>query len=204
MSTNNSDIFKEGRQWRTLSLFADVALSSSKQEEFLAKLGEMDDEGRRNYFLYNLETPRRGFEHLPILKELFFETCDPSGSELANRYLGGHRHFEILTKNVPWFREAFTRWQEEFAVYHKARALRQIINIANNPDHRNNYHASKYILEEDWVSSVLDAMGKQRDKTKRGPGRPKKEKVAEEVALSTDVREAMNRLGLNVIEGTNE
>lgn len=120
----------------------------------------------------------RDHEGFLSLYRLYMEMDDPTEYNFSVAHLDGWDHWETLCR-CTWFKPYVKRWRAELEIRAKARALLNIRAIANNPDSKEHYQASKFILSTGW-----------RDKqVGRGAGRPSKEDIQKEAhRLAEDSR----------------
>lgn len=120
----------------------------------------------------------RDHEGYSSLYRLYMEHDDPTEYHFAITCLDSFDHWETLCR-CSWFKPYITRWRHEIEVRAKATALLNIRAIANNPDAKEHYQASKFILSGGW-----------RDKDKGRAGRPSKEDIKREATrLAQDSRD---------------
>jgi hypothetical protein len=176
----NPNKFKSSNNnWKTRALFADIRLVTSNVNDV--------DPSTCPYFLFESEDDIR-----PCLKDLFLKLGDPTGTKMANEYLGGWEHFKALQK-CSWFKEIWKDWQEELQQIKLCAALEKIEEIADS-DSAQRLAANKYLAGKEWEAE-----------SKSPRGRPTKEEVSgelkravQEVKQIKEDRERMHGLSLVV------
>jgi hypothetical protein len=133
------------------------------------------------------------YEDIPGLinaRKTFIALGDPTGYQWAVTYLDSWQHFQKLMK-APWFRTAFTHWNEELTAKRKSEALAKIREIAMEEGNKSALPAARYLAELDKRSSAR--------------GRPTKVEMDAELRKQVNVLEIededMERMGLKVITG---
>lgn len=129
----------------------------------------------------------------PSLYKLYMEMEDVTEYEFATTYLDGWTHWKKLC-DTSFFKPHIEAWREELTIKLKAKALANIKLKAMDPDNKDSYQASKYLVEKGW-----------EEKKKGGVGRPTKEKIKQEAQnilnTNNDVENDFQRLfgnkGLN-------
>lgn len=111
----------------------------------------------------------RDHEGYKSLYRLYMEYDDPTEYSFAIACLDSYDHWTVLCQ-CSWFKPYISRWRKELEVRAKAKALLAIKALADDPEAKEHYQASKYMLTGGW-----------KDKTSgRGAGRPSKEDVQRE------------------------
>lgn len=106
-------------------------------------------------------------EGYPSLYRLYMDKADTTEFEFAEEYLDGYEHWEMLCRSR-WFASTVARWRKELLLKLQAQALNRIKIVAETPEHKSAYEASKFLLAASWLKS-----GASR-------GRPSKEEVKAE------------------------
>lgn len=130
----------------------------------------------------------------PILRELFIELRDMTGTKLAKKHLGGWQHLAHLMKS-PWFKAEWDKWQEELFMEIQADSLDKIAEIAAQ-EGATALSAAKFLANKEWEKAA----------TSKKRGRPSKEEVdgalKQEVKKVSDARKDYERmLNMTVIQG---
>lgn len=121
----------------------------------------------------------------PSLRRCYVETEDLTEYHFAQTYLGSWEHWQKI-KDCDWF--PYTEWREELEVRVKSKALDNIQGIVRDPSHKDNFSASKFLLQDGWKSKG----------PKNTVGRPTKEKIKTEANKlfknKSEVQEDFERL----------
>jgi hypothetical protein len=143
----------------------------------------------KSHVLYTLKN--RDHSGYPSLYRLYMEMDDPTEYNFAVAYLDGWDHWLTLCE-CAWFKPYVQAWRKELEVRTKARALKAVRDLADNPDAKEHYQASKFLIQSGWVEKTAG---------RKGAGRPSKEDVKKEATrLAEEQRELadeMSRVGLN-------
>lgn len=116
----------------------------------------------------------RDHEGYPSLYRLYMEQDDPTEYTFATTHLDSWDHWTTLCE-CTWFKPYLSRWRKELEVRAKAKALLAIKALADNPDSKEHYQASKYLLNAGW-----------KDKPGNGRGRPSKDDIKSEAKRQAD------------------
>ena len=100
----------------------------------------------------------------PSLYRKYLEMGDLTEINFARTYFEGWEHWQMIC-SCNWMKPYISRWRHELELQLKAKALTEIIAVANDPDHKSQYEANKFLLNGSW-----------RDKTQK-VGRPSKEEI---------------------------
>lgn len=123
------------------------------------------------------------------LKDEFLKIGDPTGFELAKKFLGGWAHLNVLLRSK-WFSDAWNDWQEELYQQKRATALHKIeeISIGESAQALN---AAKFIAAREW---------EPKEETRGRPSNAEiKGKLKEHVTQLAQPREDYDRMMGNVI-----
>lgn len=132
----------------------------------------------------------RDHEGYPSLYRLYMETDDVTEYTFATQYLDGWDHWLQLC-DCNWFKPYVSAWRKELEIKTKAAALKAIRELAKDPDSKEHYQASKFLVTNGWA-----------DKTggRKGAGRPSKDEVkkaANQLAQDQrDLADELSRVGL--------
>lgn len=118
------------------------------------------------------------FNHLPCLKHLYLDCMDYTEYKFANKYLGGWEHWQRLCQNAVIGREV-DKWRDELEVKLVAEGLKQITDIAIDPDNKGRLTAAKFLAEKGF-------------KPKRTAGRPTKDEVSREAKIAAGVTDKVS------------
>ena len=133
----------------------------------------------------------RDHEGYPSLYRLYMECDDPTEYTFAVQYLDGWDHWLTLC-NCAWFKPYVSAWRAELEVRTKARALQAIKELASDPESKEHYQASKFLVSNGWV---------EKEAPRKSAGRPSKDDVKKEAnRLAQEQRELadeLSRVGLN-------
>ena len=125
----------------------------------------------------------------PSLRRMYMELADPTEFRLANEVLLGWAHWTRLLAQG-WFQQHVQQWREELDVQLRSKALEDIKAVANDKKDKNNYNATKFLVEQGY-------MPKEK---KGGVGRTTKEKISSEahkmVSETDGVKDDYKRLKL--------
>jgi len=104
----------------------------------------------------------------PSLYRKYLAMEDPTEIEFARVYLDGWEHWDNICQ-TQWFKPYITRWRLELDLQIKAKALKRVMEIANDGESKESFQASKFLLSGLW-----------KDKTEGKVGRPSKEAIKRE------------------------
>lgn len=142
---------------------------------FLELSQELSIECRTKEPMYTLMHERRG---LPCFRHIYVALADPTGYELAVRYLEDYNHWEQLMK-CTWFREAKEVWDRELDAKLTSEGMKVIRFLAEGNETTpvaTQLTAAKYLADKAFRKIVKEA-------PKRG--RPTKEEVAGNLTVET-------------------
>lgn len=128
-------------------------------------------------------------DHLgyPSLYRLYMEADDPTEYEFAIRNLGGWDHWKRL-QSSPWFKPYLSAWRQELETRLRARALRNLRDVSNNPDAREYAQVNKFLVGQGWKEGG----------PKRRAGQPSKDEVKAELqrlaTISNNLDEDFDRI----------
>ena len=159
-------------QHLTLALFIETAFRD--KESILYTLKDQD---------------HRGY---PSLYRLYMEMADFTEWEFANTYLDGWSHWQTLC-NCTWFQPYIQRWRTELELMVKSRALKRMIQKAEEQNSaKESFMIDKFLIEKGWIDKNADP--KRR-------GRPTKAEIQrqakEEININRQLAEDAKRLDLN-------
>lgn len=104
----------------------------------------------------------------PSLYRLFLEEDDITEYNFAIKYFGSWDYWDEIC-NSTWFKPHIANWRRELEARTRARALINIKEMALDPDHKQSFQASKFMLDGDWTL---------HKNSKRPPrGRPSKQEI---------------------------
>jgi hypothetical protein len=114
---------------------------------FLELWRDLPIENRVRDPMYTLMHEERG---LPCFRKLYLEFADPSGYELATRYLEDYNHWELLLRS-PWFAEAKEVWDRELDAKLASEGMAAIRSFAHGSEDVNpavQLSAAKYLADK--------------------------------------------------------
>lgn len=163
-------------------------LAASGQRYLRGLFFETNYGSDKSTVVYTLK--RRDHEGYPSLYRLYMEQDDPTEYTFAITCLDDWDHWVTLCE-CTWFKPFLNEWRRELEVRAKARALINIRAIANNPDAKEHYQASKFVLSAGWSDKPRG----------RGAGRPSKEDIKKEAqrlaSETSNINDDFERIGLN-------
>ena len=132
----------------------------------------------------------RDHEGYPSLYRLYMECDDPTEYTFATQYLDGWDHWQTLC-DCSWFKPYVEAWRKELEIRTKARALKAIKDLAQDPDSKEHYQASKFLVTNGWVEKTSG----------RKAGRPSKDEVKKEAQRiaeeQRELEDELSRVGLH-------
>ena len=125
----------------------------------------------------------KNHDHLgyPSLYRLYMETDDPTEYDFAVKYLDGWEHWVRLCENT-WFKPYVTAWRKELEVRNRARALKNIKDVASSSSNPNSYQANKFLVSGGWKEAG----------PKRRAGQPSKDEVKAEAKRLAEISQTLD------------
>lgn len=108
---------------------------------------------------------------LPSLYRLYLEEEDVSEYFFAKKYLGGWEHWQKLSEST-FFKPYIQDWRKELEILIRAKALKRLLAVADNPANKFSYDANKLLVKEGYKEKDTDKTSKR--------GRPTKDEINKE------------------------
>lgn len=160
------DVFKDPKgRYRTRSLFWETAITAPRYLTPLYTFKKYDNHGCKS--AYNI----------------YMQSNDPLEYEFAQNLVGSWEHYERLI-GLDWFVEQIQPWRDELNVKYRAKALKNLEEVASSgKTEASRIAAAKYLAERGW-----ERKGNRGRPTKEEVKRVTKEEAEIEKRLSEDAK----------------
>ena len=122
----------------------------------------------------------------PSLYKLYMDFEDPTEYQFAETYLLDYNHWLDLCQ-CTWFQPIVERWRQNLELKIKEKTLKSIIQIAEDPDSKNQFEALKILLNAGWKDKSLKSPKRGRPSSEEVKGRLK-EIAQEELSLAEEYK----------------
>lgn len=114
-------------------------------------------QGKTDKVLYSLKSEDRVYNNkeYPSIRKIYIQLSDPTEYRIATEYFGGWEHWKVLCNTI--LKNVIEDWREELEVKLRAKALKQIRDLASEGDRA----AAKIILDKGWDKRSAGAPSKQ-------------------------------------------